>query len=126
MRPSLPLVPTRHPHPVDCETTWPTGPASADEPASGLPGIPLSTPTVMQVPAVPFVELQVCVAGQLLPPVPRQPATHTFVVLLQTRPDVAPPQLVSVEQPHVSEARQAEPVPVARQFCVSVEVQATQ
>jgi hypothetical protein len=67
------------------------------------------------VPIVPVVELHICPFGQPEVPVPRQPAVHVFVVMLQTRPEFAAPQSVSTMQPHVSDARHTAPLPSAVQ-----------
>ena len=64
--------------------------------------------------------------GQLLPPLPRQPAVHVFDVVLHTRPEVAPPQSASVTQPHFSLARHAAPIALAMQFWVCFGVHSTQ
>lgn len=70
----------------------------------------------MHWPTLLSFELHESGAGHPLPPVPRQPVAHVCEVASHTRPDVAPPQSASVAQPQLSEARQAEPFPVALQF----------
>jgi hypothetical protein len=71
------------------------------------------------------VELHVSGAAHPFPPEPRHPGSQAWVVVLHTRPDVGPPQLVSVAHPHVSFARQAEPTPVAEQLVVCFGVHST-
>jgi hypothetical protein len=70
------------------------------------------------VPTLPVVELHLWPDGHPLPPMPTQPTSQAFVFVLQTRPGVDVPQSLSVAQPHVSFARQAEPDPLARQLPV--------
>ena len=88
-------------------------------PPASLPAIPASiAATPWHWPIAPDVELQVAGAVQPFPPVPRQPCSQALVSVLQTRPELLAPQSVSVAHPHVPEARQAAPVPVAEQFFV--------
>jgi hypothetical protein len=64
--------------------------------------------------AVP-VAVQTSEAGQPLPPVARQPGTQRALVGSQMRPDVAPPQSVSIAQPHEPPATQRPPLRSTRQ-----------
>ena len=72
----------------------------------------------MHVPAVALVEVQTAGGVQPFPPEPRQPVAHAWVDGSQMRPEVDAPQLVSVEQPQLPEARHADPTPLALQLFV--------
>ena len=105
--------------------TCPALPASA--PPASLPAIPASIAvTPWHWPIAPEVELHVAGAVHPFPPVPRQPCSQALVTVLHTRPEVLPPQSVSVAHPQVPEARQAAPVPLAAQFLVWFVVHSTQ
>jgi hypothetical protein len=94
-------------------------PPSPAVPPSGR-GLPL------QLPTSPVVEVQISPAGQLLPPLPRQPGTQREEVGSQTRPEVVPPQSLSCVQPHLPPGRHCAPARSAPQFCLSAVVHSTQ
>jgi hypothetical protein len=71
------------------------------------------------------VEVQARLALQPFPPVPRQPTVHLLTAASHTRPESTAPQSVSVAQPQVISARQAAPLPVARQLPVLAAVHST-
>src|SRR5439155_13173216 len=74
-----------------------TPPAPAAPPApvtSMLASSPPSRPGRMQIPIVLSIDVQICSAGQPLPPVPRHPLMHVLVPL-QTRPESVAPQSAS-------------------------------
>jgi hypothetical protein len=78
------------------------------------------------VPIDPLVELHIWPTGQPLPPEPRHPDVHLFLLASQTMPESWLPQSASAWHPHVSLARHTGPFGLVAQACGCFVVHSTQ